>query len=121
MVRNLTFMIMLFLLVTQGAYSEEIGGDNSRGINKFLGLMSQAGMSSATLREAAYFVDERIDDKKFRITEHNYAGFNMSLTHDVSFPDYKDLELRIAPENSNYLLTGSAEGVMVTYQIPLGY
>lgn len=109
----------LGLLATKGAYSEENGEYNYKRADKFIEVMSRAGIHSTALNRAAYFADERIDNNEFRITENRFSGYNLRLSHDIDFPDLDDMTLRIAPDKSNYILEGKRDKVMINYRVEI--
>lgn len=99
-------------LFVHDAYAEEKRFKNAE---KAVKIMRQAGVDSPLLEDTAYFIDDRVEDDKFDIYRGKYEGYNLSFSHEISSPDYEDLEIRIAPENSNYEMRINHERIMVTY------
>jgi len=68
------------------------------------------------LVNAAYYVDEHIEDNRFTLAQKQFSGINLSLSHDIATPSLNRLELQFAPEDSNYGLRASKDSVMIYYK-----
>lgn len=117
--KALTVLTMLGLFATKGAYSENIRVGDSDSVEELIGLVTNAGIESPVLNKTIRFVDGRLEDNRFNLADEEFQGLNLTLSHDISLPDYKDLQLNITTESSKYSFKGTFRGVMVNYSMPI--
>lgn len=89
----------------------------SRNAEKALKYMARVGIEGAGVERVTYFVNDRIEDDKFRIASGEYKGFKMQLSHEVSVPAPKRFELRLTNEElPHWEVKGTTRGAMINYK-----
>lgn len=118
MIRFVAISIILSTLLVNNAYAEQKKSKNAR---KAIKLIKQVGVDSPMLEETVYFIDDRYDDGYLHIARGDYEGVNLRLQHTVNSPDYDNLEIRIAPHNSDYEFTMKHDSIMVRYSTTIDW
>lgn len=91
--------------------------DKYEDAEKVIAVLKVAGIYSDTVKDVAYFVDERVEGKYFNVASYNYHGIDMSFRYDLGGIDKENIELNFRPEESNYELNMNPERVVLRYQI----
>ncbi len=89
----------------------------SRKTEKVMKYMARVGLDGAGVKKITYFVNDRVEDNKFRIASGEYKGFKMQFSHDIALPSTNKFELRLTNEKMpSWEVKGTSRGVMMHYK-----
>jgi hypothetical protein len=92
--------------------------DKYKGANKALAVMNMVGIGGENVKSAAYFVDDRLDGKEFRLHEGSYAGYTMKMQFNTEKIKTEGFEIKLTNESlPNWEVKGSSEEVMLNYKL----
>ena len=85
---------------------------------KVIVFLAKAGIYSDSIKQAAYFVDERVEDGYVNIQSAEYQGVKMQLRYDADSIKMENLEVRFTSEDMpNWEMKGTSRGAMLNYQL----
>lgn len=117
---NKKLLVVAALLLTNPvavAQAADSPGQKSKHARPALVLLGQLGINNAEITEFVSYVDQKIDNGKLHIAQQKQFGASFELNYKLSGGvGIKQLELRYAPENSNFEATANREALMVNYK-----
>lgn len=104
-----------YVKVAVAAETPEHKSDDARQVLVLLGHM---GIESSELEEFAEYVDQKVYDKRFHIAEERMMDGTLQLNFKLSGGlSAKQIELKYAPDDSNFEATAGTDRFMVNYRV----
>lgn len=119
-VMNTKLVVAALLLTVTGevALAADPPEHPSKNARPALVLLAQLGLDNAELVEFADYVDQKIEKDRFHIAQDRYYGGTLEFNYVLSGkPHPKQLELRYAPDNSNFEATAGTDRLLVYYRL----
>lgn len=117
MLRVALASFLLLCTNAQNANAEEVQ-ELSKNSKKIIIIMNSVGLNNKDLHQLVHYVDSRVDDGYFNITEEQVVGGKISLQYELGTKiGTEQFQLKYAPENSNFEYTARTNAVMVNYNL----
>jgi len=91
-----------------------------RKAEKVIKILSYVDMDMPYVREAAYYLDERIEGGYLNLSQQQIdelGGVKMQIRYDIDGINADNFEMRLYHDDSNFEFNGSPEGAYLSYRI----